>query len=115
MARNATPSEQGAQPGPEAMPAAAEEIGQAERGHDRPGVQRERRPVDRPLDQQRQADREHDEGARGRVPRQRLTQEEQAAEHEQEDPDPRQAPPATRPGPPHSTTPTRTRRRARRR
>ena len=89
-----------------------EQVGRRERGDDRAEVERAHPAVDEPRDEERDADREEQQRARGLERREQLPQEQQRAEHDEEDPEPRQ--PAARPARPGSrTTPSRTRGRRR--
>ena len=80
--------------GPDARPVddagGGQQVGRREGGDDRAEVERAHAAVDQPRDEERDADREEQQRARGLERREQLPQQQQRAEHDEEDPEPRQ-------------------------
>ena len=89
MNRNASPKQNVPRPST-SKPMRVDDAGRGERGDDRPRVQRAGPAVDRPLDEERQADGQDEHGAEVLELREHLLEQEQPAEDEQEDADPGQ-------------------------
>ena len=97
MNRNATPQAQGADARPGDDARGGEQVGGGERRDDRPEVERAEPAVDQPRDEERDADREEQQRAGGLEGGEDLAQQQERAEHDQEDPEPRQPAAAPRP------------------
>ena len=84
-----------ARPGDDAR--GGEQVGGGERRDDRSEVERAEPAVDEPRDEERDADREEQQRAGGLEGGEDLAQQQERAEHDQEDPEPRQPAAAPRP------------------
>ena len=93
MNRKATPKQKVLSPSA-STPGRVEQAGDSQRGDDRPGVERAGAAIDRPLDDESEADGQQRRPSPHPGLGVRLLEQQQCPEYEQEDPDPGQAGPA---------------------